>query len=170
MTAAVSLLLALVGAGLLVAGAIAWARGRQQRRTGRLVDSDLPGRPGRGWRSARYRISGRPDEVRELPDGRWVPVELKSRAAPRGGPPVSHQVQVAAYCLLVEESTGRAPPFGLLRYGDGVEFRVEWTSALRRRLLDIRREVTLPYDGRALPSPARCSKCPWRASCDRAAV
>ncbi len=120
--------------------------------------------------SPRFRIVGRPDELRVIPDGRWVPVELKSRSTPRSGPPLSHLVQVAAYCLLVEETTGRAPPYGLLRYGDGGELRIDWTPELRQRLLDLRRELALPYDGRALPSPGRCSRCAWRWACDQSAA
>lgn len=161
---------AIAGALLLSVGAMALVRLRNQRRAGRLVQTDLPSQPGVVLRSARFRLTGRPDELRELKDGRWVPVEIKSRPTPRGGPPSSHRVQVAAYCLLVEETTGRVPPFGLLRYGDGREFRVDWTPALRQDLLALRRELVAPYDGRARPSPSRCARCPWHSSCDRAAV
>jgi CRISPR-associated exonuclease Cas4 len=170
MNPALWFLFALAGAGILAAGAVALLRRRQQQRSGRLMDSDLPSQPGRLLRSQRFRIAGRPDELRVLPDGRWVPVELKSRSTPRAGPPVSHRIQVAAYCLLVEECTGRSPPFGLLRYGDGGEFQIDWTPELRSRVLDLRREMAAPYDGRALPSPGRCSGCAWRRSCDQAAV
>jgi len=165
-------ILVILAAGgiMFVAGVVALARRRQQQRSGRLLQADLPNHPGMLLRSPRFRIAGRPDELRVLPDGRWVPVELKSRATPRAGPPASHRIQIAAYCLLVEETTGRAPPYGLLRYGDGGEFRIDWTSELRHRVIDVRREMAAPYDGRALPSPGRCSGCAWRKSCDRAAV
>lgn len=164
------ILVAFMGGILLAAGAVALARRRQQRRAGRLLQADRPSEPGRVLRSPRFRIAGRPDELRVLPDGRWVPVELKSRSSPRPGPPASHRVQVAAYCLLVEETTGQSPPYGVLRYGDGGEFRLEWTPEVRSLLLYLRRELDAPYDGRALPSPGRCSGCAWRRSCDRAAV
>lgn len=139
-------------------------------RTGRLLGSDLPGPNGTAMRSPRFRLAGRPDEIRELPDGSWVPVEVKSRPAPRHGPPFSHRVQLAAYLLLIEESTGRRPSYGVLRYGDGTEFRVEWTAALRDELLEVRRALTAPYDGRETPSAGRCAGCAWRLSCDRAAL
>jgi CRISPR-associated exonuclease Cas4 len=164
------ILVALAGAILLVAGIAELARRGQQRRAGELLRADLPDRPGIVLRSPHFRIAGRPDELRVLPDGRWVPVELKTRSTPARGPPASHRVQVAAYCLLVEETTGRAPPYGLLRYGDGGEFRLEWTPEVRRHLLDLRRELDAPYDGRARPSPGRCAGCAWRRSCDRSAV
>jgi CRISPR-associated exonuclease Cas4 len=162
--------LALVGGGILAAGAVALARRRAQRRAGRLLQADLPNRPGMLLRSPRFRIAGRPDELRVLADGRWVPVELKTRSTPRAGPPPSHRIQVAAYCLLVEETTGRPPPYGLLRYGDGGEFRIDWTRDLRQRVIDLRYELAAPYDGRALPSRGKCSGCPWRMSCDRSAA
>jgi CRISPR-associated exonuclease Cas4 len=117
-------------------------------------------------RSARYRLSGRPDVLRRLPDGRTVPVELKSRTAPARGPPASHVAQVRAYCLLVEESTGTAPPFGVLRYSDGVEFRIPWDRDARAQLLRLRAELDRPYDGRATPSRAKCAGCRWREVCD----
>ena len=46
--------------------------------------------------SARYRLRGRPDELRRGPDGRLVPVEIKSGRAPRGGPHASHRAQLLA--------------------------------------------------------------------------
>jgi CRISPR-associated exonuclease Cas4 len=164
------ILLALAGGTILAAGIVALVRRRQQLRSGRLLQADLPSHPGMLLRSPRFRLAGRPDELRVLPDGRWIPVELKSRPTPRAGPHWSHQIQVAAYCLLVEETSGRTPPYGILRYGDGGEFRIDWTPELRDRLLDLRREMATPYDGRALPSRGRCSRCAWRLSCDRAAV
>jgi CRISPR-associated exonuclease Cas4 len=162
--------IAVAGILLVTAGGLALFRRRQQRQNGRLLRADLPSRPGIRLRSPRLRLIGRPDELRELPDGRWLPVEVKSRTSPRAGPFHSHRVQVGAYCLLVEEATGRAPPFGLLRYGDGREFRVEWTEELRRHVLDLRDELGAPYDGRARPSPQRCAGCPWRRSCDQAVL
>lgn len=163
--------LLLVAGGLCVGvGAVALLRLRRQRASGHLLRSDLSDRPAPVLRSSRFRFSGRPDELRGLSDGRWVPVEVKSRSAPRAGPLASHRIQLGAYCLLVEETTGRAPPFGLLRYADGTEFRIEWDAHLRSEVLAIRRELAGPYDGRANPSPARCGRCPWRTSCDRAAA
>jgi CRISPR-associated exonuclease Cas4 len=117
-------------------------------------------------RSARYRLSGRPDLLRRLPDGRLVPIEIKSRPSPPAGPLPSHRVQVAVYCLLVEESTGVAPPFGVVRYSDGAEFRLRWDAVARANLLALRAEVDRPYDGRATPSYAKCARCGWRAVCD----
>jgi len=120
-------------------------------------------------RSTRYRLVGRPDELRRLPDGRLVPVEFKSRPTPPRGPTASHVAQVRAYCLLVEDATGAAPPFGILRYADG-EFRVRWDDRARDELLRVRAEMLGRYDGRATPSPGRCARCPWVRVCDARAT
>ncbi|MGA8665164.1 MAG: PD-(D/E)XK nuclease family protein [Thermoplasmata archaeon] len=144
--------------------------GRHEARAGALVSVDEG--PGRAplLRSERYGLAGRPDEVRRLKDGRHVPVELKSRTTPRGGPPRSHRVQVWAYCLLLEETTGVPPPFGILRYSDGGEFRLAWDRPARAELLALRADLLRPYDGRATPSVARCTHCRWREACDASAV
>lgn len=150
----------------------AWAlRALSQRQNdalrGQLIAIDA-GRPAT-LKSERYRLIGRPDELRRLSDGRVVPVELKSRSTPARGPTSSHVAQVRAYCLLVEETTGVAPPYGLLRYSDG-EFRVRWDDRAREELLAVRAELLAPYDGRATPSRARCSRCPWAGVCDARAT
>lgn len=161
-------LLLVLGGAVLVAWALrALAVRRHEATLGSLRAIDA-GRPA-VLRSYRYRIQGRPDSLREMPDGRLVPVELKSRTSPLRGPARSHLVQVWAYCLLVEESTGRSPPFGVLRYSDR-EFRVTWDPAARQTLLAIRAELDRTYDGRATPSPGRCARCGWVNSCDARAL
>jgi CRISPR-associated exonuclease Cas4 len=160
---------AVVLVGCLVAGISAreLVRRHQESRWGSLVAIDA----GRAetLRSDRYRLLGRPDLLRRSTDGRRIPIEIKRRAAPREGPFRSHVVQVWAYCLLVEEVDGRAPPFGVVRYSDR-EFRVPWDAAARSELLAIRRAVDAPYDGRATPSPGRCGGCRWAPGCDAAPV
>jgi CRISPR/Cas system-associated exonuclease Cas4 (RecB family) len=156
---------AIVVGGVVAAVAVRELRARHHdRQFGSLVAIDA-GAPV-VLRSSRYRISGRPDVLRRLSDGRVVPVELKSRPTPTNGPPRSHLVQVAAYSLLAEETTGAPPPFGVLRYSDGGEFRVPWDRAAREELLQLRSDLDRPYDGRATPSWGKCRRCPWRAVCD----
>jgi len=158
--------IAVVAIGLAVgAGALrALSARRRDRRYGALVAVDA-GAPAT-LSSVRYRLRGRPDLLRRTPEGRLVPIELKSRAAPSRGPPFSHLVQVWAYCLLVEERDGRPPPFGVLRYSDGTEFRVRWDRTAREELLRLRAQIERPYDGRATPSPAKCAHCAWNRVCD----
>ncbi len=156
-----------VGMGLAVWGARALSLRRADASYGRLAAIDA-GRPVE-LRSDRFRIRGRPDALRQSRDRRLIPIELKSRARPATGPARSHMVQVWAYCLLVEETTGRSPPFGVLRYSDG-EFRITWDGAARSELLALRAEMARPYDGRATPSVARCARCTWVRVCDARVV
>ncbi|NIV28571.1 MAG: CRISPR-associated protein Cas4, partial [Anaerolineae bacterium] len=46
----------------------------------------------------------------------------------------AHVLQLAAYCLLVEEQEGQAPAYGILKYGDRA-FEVDYTVSLRDGLL-----------------------------------
>lgn len=156
----------LVGLALLGGALRALTLRRRAGVHGRLVAVDRMDRSSPPLRSERYRIVGRPDEIRRLADGRWVPVELKTRSTPRNGPPASHRIQVLAYCLLAEEASGRPVPYGVVRYSDGGEYRIVWDDGARTELLGVRRALDRAYDGRATPTPAKCLRCPWRASCD----
>jgi len=161
--AAAALAVALVGVTAVVAGAASLARGHRDRRWGRLVAVD----DGQGvtLRSDRYRLAGRPDALRLRSGGPLVPVELKHRPAPGRGPYPSHLVQLGAYALLLEDLTGEAPRFGVLRYADR-DVRVRFDRELRERVLSTLDEVRRPYDGRADPSLAKCRGCPWSPRCD----
>lgn len=163
MNALGGLLLLLVGLGAAALGARLLLRRARESRWGSLVAIDA-GAP-LALVSARYRLTGRPDAVRRRPDGSLLPVERKSAPLPRGGPYRSHLVQLWAYCLLLEEATGRAPPFAVLRYRDA-DLRVAWDAEARSELLAVRRAVGVPYDGRATPSVGRCAACRWAARCD----
>ncbi len=81
--------------------------------------------------SERYGLRGRPDYIIEV-EGHKVPVEVKTGRTPRG-PLFSHILQVAAYCLLIEES-GEPVSHGILKY-DQMEHEIEFDSSLRELLL-----------------------------------
>ncbi len=82
--------------------------------------------------SEKYKIRGRPDYIIEK-EGKKVPVEVKTGRVPRG-PFFSHILQVAAYCLLLEEEQGEAPPLGIVKYGDK-EFEVDYDESLKELLI-----------------------------------
>ena len=109
-----------------------------------------------------------PGELRRLPDGTIIPVEIKSHAPPRGGPLASHRAQLLAYCLLVEELFGVPPPYGILCYGDGTEFRVTWDAAARAEVLAGLARLGSLYMGAADPAPAKCRACRFNAACSSA--
>ncbi len=128
-----------------------------------------------GWRqcaaplyAARYRLAGRPDYVVET-GGHHIPVEVKPgrRAA---APYASDILQLAAYCLLVEETWGR-PPYGLLRYA-AATFQIPYTDALRMELLallaEMRRQRAARHVGPNHRQPARCARCGYRDVCGEA--
>ena len=101
-------------AALFLAGLGVWLlvrSGRARRVTGlpqgrvTYVDTGAWDRTDRPLYSNRYRLTGRPDYLvrsrRHI-----IPVEVKSGLAPQQ-PYRTHLLQLAAYCLLVEEQEGR---------------------------------------------------------------
>ncbi len=144
--------------------------------------------------SSRYGLIGKPDYVvsiegdksqtyasyqsRNHDQGDWgvpkrglvIPLEVKqnrSAAAPRE----SDVMQLAACGLLVEQVWGVKPPYGLLKYRDAI-FRVEFTSGLRARLLDVmaamRRDLQSKDVQCSHQEPDRCLDCGYRSNCGQA--
>lgn len=116
--------------------------------------------------SERYGLSGRPDFVLEI-DGQLIPGDLKTGRTPKG-PLFSHILQVAAYCLLIAESSGKRPPYGLLRYGTE-EHEIEFDPELERMLMEKLEEMRgLMRSGevhRNHNRPGKCAGCSRRDSC-----
>jgi len=118
--------------------------------------------------SNRHRLTGRPDYLVRVREG-LVPVEVKSGPAP--DPPYeSHLLQLAAYCLLVEDQEGRAPPYGILKYEDRA-FEIDYTPGLRDELLGvldaIRHDLGARDVDRSHDQPGRCQGCGYRGRCDQ---
>lgn len=119
--------------------------------------------------AARYGLTGKPDYLLEH-GGAYVPVEVKpTRRASQ--PYESDLMQLAAYCLLVEETTGRAPAYGLLRYAEA-SFRLDYTAAVRDDLLAIIDEMRELLDAddcaRSHDDARRCAGCGFVEICDDA--
>jgi CRISPR-associated exonuclease Cas4 len=116
--------------------------------------------------SEKYGLSGRPDFVLE-DDGSLIPVEVKTGRKPRG-PLFSHILQVAAYCLLVEEAYGKRPPYGLLRYGDTVH-EIDYSDDLRNLLIskleEMRKVAKRGEAHRNHNRPGKCANCSRRSVC-----
>jgi len=96
-----------------------------------------------------------------------IPVEVKSGTAPQQPYP-AHILQLAAYCLLVEDQEGRSPPHGILKYDDRA-FEVDYTPGLRRELLEaleqLRRDLGARDVHRSHDEPNRCQGCGYRDRC-----
>lgn len=137
---------------------------------GRLtyVDTGAWDRCERPLFSQRYRLTGRPDYLVRNPHG-LIPVEIKSGPGPEQPYP-AHILQLAAYCLLVEEQEGRAPPYGILKYRDR-GFELDYTPVLRARLLQqldaMRQGLHANEVDRSHQEPARCQGCGYRDRCNQ---
>ena len=172
---------ALAVALLLLGGLLLWLAGRQRRTSG-LPAGEILYRDTGEWeaterplRSRRFGLVGRPDYlVQTSARGKTfiVPVEVKSRARP-ARPYASHILQLAAYCLLVEDNFDAAPPYGLLRYADAT-LRIPYTDELRRRVLEVAADIRLARRAsdtrRSHSEPSRCAACGYRAACGSEAL
>jgi len=80
-------------------------------------------------------------------------------------------MQLAAYCVLVEETSGEAPPYGLLRYAERT-FRLDYTERTREALLailDEMREGLAEHDcDRSHDDARRCAGCGFFEQCEQA--
>jgi len=116
--------------------------------------------------SSRYLLTGRPDYL--VDDGRTkIPVEVKSTFCPPS-PYRSHVLQLAAYCLLVEEEYRQPPPYGIIKYCNQT-YAVEYTAQLRAKLLSVlaemRQDLAAAEAGPSHANPNRCWGCGYREKC-----
>lgn len=122
--------------------------------------------------SAKFRLVGRPDYLVKQRSGEIIPVEVKSRSAPKNAWP-GHILQLAAYCLLVTETYGSRPPFGILQYKDRA-FAVDYTEDLENSLLDLLYEMREDHQASDLvrdhADARRCHACGFREKCNQALV
>jgi len=132
------------------------------------VDTGAWSRCERPLFSRRYRLTGKPDYLVRGPAG-VIPVEVKSGAAPQQ-PYAAHILQLAAYCLLVEEQESRTVPYGIIKYADKA-FEIDYTPALRAQVVDtleaMRRGLRAADIGRSHEEIRRCLGCGYRDQCDQ---
>lgn len=170
---------ALLAFGLLtlVAALLLWWRARVGQARSGLPRGEVIYSDTGEWMEAeplfapRYRLAGKPDYL--IRSGRsLVPVEIKPgrRAAE---PYASDILQLAAYCLLVQEAFGERPAHGVLRYKDRT-FRIPYDHRLEAALLetldDMRSDMQRADVARSHADPMRCSACGLRADCHQALV
>lgn len=134
---------------------------------GELVYEDADGQ-GETLSSSAYPLIGKPDYVVKLPDGRPVPVELKLNVHNATVPYSNHMVQVAAYCLILEDYFEQPPTHGILRYAD-CEFSVEYTPALRKKVIKLLTEMERCSEQEPPPlakqRAAKCRACTFQPIC-----
>ena len=188
---ALALLILLGGLSLL------WFARRTQRRTGlpagQVVYSDTGAEQAvrEPLVSHRYGLVGKPDYLVEVSpvaaQGAGhstghstghsakrivVPLEVKSRRQPRT-PDGGHLLQLATYCLLVEDVYGVRPPHGYLRYADAT-LTIPFSPQLRQAVIDaaaaIRKARTAADVQRSHHDADRCARCGYIQSCGAEAL
>jgi CRISPR-associated exonuclease Cas4 len=150
-----------------------WKSNRQQKAAGlpggRVIYTDT-----HGWGKVEkplfypaLGLTGKPDYLIEK-NGQIIPVEVKSGRAPEA-PYDSHIFQLASYCLLVEKTYGKRPPYGIVHY-ENRDFAVDYTRELESALIDllgdmrvddIKRNVSRSHE-----QASRCRRCGFRTVCD----
>lgn len=165
------LLLVLV---LLLLAAGLWVGGQRLREESGLPDGSIIYTDSGAWKrndqvlhASSVRLAGKPDYLVRQNDGTIIPVEVKSGLAP-DRPWEGQLLQLAAYCLLVEETHGIRPPYGILQYKDDA-FAVEYTPELELDLLDLLEEMREAYLDNDLSRDhddiQRCAACGVRQMC-----
>ena len=151
-----------------------WQSNRQRRQAG-LPGGNIIYTDTHGWNKvekplfyAALELTGKPDYLIEK-NGQIIPVEVKSGRAPEA-PYDSHIYQLASYCLLVEKTYSKRPPYGIIHYQDR-DFSVEYTSALEQSLLELltemKRDQVKKNVDRSHEQASRCRRCGFREVCDQ---
>jgi CRISPR-associated exonuclease Cas4 len=125
---------------------------------------------GETFESTEHGLTGRPDYI--LKSGKeLIPVERKSRMLSGRAPHSGEILQLAAYCLLVEERFGRTVLRGQLQYPDRT-LDIAFDDHLRRQLTAalhaMHEAITKDDVARSHTSPARCRACGFRDICTQA--
>ncbi len=134
---------------------------------GELVYEDADGE-GEPLSSSVYPLVGKPDYIVKLPDGRPVALELKLGVQNASSPYSNHVIQVGAYCLILEDYFEQPPTHAILRYADR-EFTIEYTSALRRKVIKLLAEMERCSEQQPPPlarqRAAKCRVCAFQPVC-----
>lgn len=160
-----------------------WARRQRQAAGlpgGQVIYTDM-----RGWHplekplyDAELGLTGKPDYLVEK-GHQIIPVEVKS--SHRGNVPFdAHIYQLAAYCLLVQHTLKKRPPYGILHYANrersartrsGQTYRIDYSAQLEKATLDLLAEMHAQDSrkeiARSHESPSRCARCGYRSHCDQ---
>jgi CRISPR-associated exonuclease Cas4 len=169
MALSLSLSVLLVAVGLF----LVWSARRRRAQTGvpvgRVVydDSGAWKKCPRPLYSRRYLLAGKPDYI-VAQEQNLIPVEVKPRRT-AARPYLSDILQLAAYCLLIQDNFHRAPPYGILKYATDT-FPVEFTPQLRRQLLvtmeTMRDDLESAEVAPSHNHPGRCRACGYREHCE----
>lgn len=168
-------MLYLIGFLVLTGVVLFWISGLQRRSTGlpagRVIysDHDQWGEVETPLYDPTFNLTGKPDYLIESSE-EIIPVEVKSRRL-KTTPFDSHIYQLAAYCLLIEQTFGTRPSYGLLHYSNQ-DIAIDYTPELEQSLIDIIREIRSASRRKGIDrshqSANRCRGCGFNSICDQA--
>lgn len=103
-------------------------------------------------------LRGKPDQI-VIIDGEFIPVEQKTGKVPNK-PHRSHVMQLLSYTHLVEVTTNKPPPYGIVRYGQDALHKIDWDESARDDLFETVKTIqTLMAQGGAKRNHNRVGKC-----------
>ena len=112
-------------------------------------------------------LRGRPDQI-VIIDSQFIPVEQKTGKVPKR-PHDSHRLQALAYARLVETTTGRSPPYALLRYGPDNLHQLMWDEVAKKeldeRIHQIQSAMAIGGAKRNHKRAGKCKNCSRRHAC-----
>jgi len=115
--------------------------------------------------SRRLLLTGKPDYIVRR-GSQYIPVEVKTGRRPQ--PSHSHVLQLAAYCQILEDTSGEFVPEGILVYNT-VQHSIPFDPQLRFELEQVMRTMRSSIrDGfveRNHEEPGRCQACSMRRYC-----
>jgi hypothetical protein len=109
-------------------------------------------------------MKGKPDALVRLPSGDLIPVERKKSQAPKQ-PYDGDLIPAAAYCILIEETYGRTPPFMRVQNADrwfDEPYTAEAKPRVRQTITRIRRIRKPTHCDRSHQIRAKCRSCGQR--------
>lgn len=165
----------LLGIALVLVLLALWFKKASGLPSGRLMyaDTDQLQAVPKPFFDSKLRLVGKPDYVMRLASGELVPVDFKSTPAPVQAYR-AHVFQVLAYCYLLEQSYGQAPPYGVIRYQDK-SFEVPYNEVEKERFLDLINqlrtvEACADAPSRSHSTVSRCRGCGYQDICEQSLV
>ena len=137
---------------------------------GKVIYTDLD-RPARALFSRKFLIAGKPDYiVKDEQDQCFDTCRGEERK--RKKPDWGHVLQLAAYCLLIEEAYSIRVPYGLLVYADGKQHLIKFDDSLRSEVIskadEMRRCLKKGGVAKRRRFEGRCLSCSVRGNCTQA--
>lgn len=102
---------------------------------GKRIYQDTEEKPGKLLFAKTLPLCGKPDYIIEK-DGMIFPVEVKTGKTPFSTPYLNHEMQLMAYCLLIEENYNTRPMGGYIRY-PSKEFKILYNKEAEESLRNI---------------------------------